>query len=52
MVRSLPANAGEQGFDPWSGKIPHVRGQWNPCAAAIEAHWPGAWTPQQEKPLQ
>ena len=24
VVKNLSANAGEGGFDPWSGKIPHA----------------------------
>ena len=27
QVKNLSANAGEHGFDPWSGKIPHALGQ-------------------------
>ena len=28
------------GFDPWSGKIPHAAGQMSPCATTTEAHVP------------
>ena len=24
VVKNPPANVGDSGFDPWSGKIPHV----------------------------
>ena len=27
MVKNLPANAGDSGFDPWSRKIPHATRQ-------------------------
>ena len=27
VVKNLPANAGDTGFYPWSGKIPHAMGQ-------------------------
>ena len=52
------------GFDPWSGKIPHVEGQVCPCTSTTE---PVLWSlgaatteprcsrdhvPQREKPLQ
>ena len=29
VVKNLPANAGDTGFDPWSRKIPHAMGQLN-----------------------
>ena len=29
MVKNLPANAGDQGFDPWSGKIPRTVCPWD-----------------------
>ena len=25
MVKNLPGNVGDTGFDPWSGKIPHAK---------------------------
>ena len=31
MVDNLPANAGDTGSDPWSGKIPHALRQLSPC---------------------
>ena len=36
VVKSLPANAGDHGFEPWSRKIPHAAGQLSPCATATE----------------
>ena len=42
----------EHGFNPWSGEIPHVLGQRNPCARITEAHTPRAHALQQEEPLQ
>ena len=30
MVESLPANAGDTGSEPWSGKIPHAVEQLGP----------------------
>ena len=36
MVRSLPANAGGHGFDPYSGNISHVMGQINRCTTTTE----------------
>ena len=30
VVENLPANAGNNGFDPWSGKIPPALGQLSP----------------------
>ena len=35
-VKNLPANAGDTGFDPWSGKIPHAVGQLCPGTTATE----------------
>ena len=64
MVKNLPANAGDTGFNPWSGKIPHATEQlspcatttepalWSSCATTTEARAPRARAPQQEKPLQ
>ena len=39
-----------QGFDPWSGKIPHAAGQLSPCATNTEP-CSRAYALQQEKPL-
>ena len=62
--KNLPANAGDTGSIPGSGKIPHAVDQLNLCAtttepllsspqaATPEAHLPRAQAPQQEKPLQ
>ena len=36
VVKYPPSNAGDTGFDPWSGKIPHVMEQLSPWATAIE----------------
>ena len=30
VVENLPANAGDTGFEPWSGKIPHAAEQLGP----------------------
>ena len=30
VVKNLPANAGDTGFEPWSGKIPHAAEQLGP----------------------
>ena len=40
------------GFNPWSGKIPHVVGQLSLCTTNTEAHEPGDCAPQQKKPPQ
>ena len=58
-VKNPPANAGDHGFSPWSGRIPHAEGQLNLCTS-YRAHTPQplkparprAHTPQQEKPTQ
>ena len=34
--KNPPANAGAQGFDPWSGKIPHAPEHLSPCATTIQ----------------
>ena len=39
-VKNTPANAGGTGFDPQSGRIPHVMEQLSLCATNIEAHVP------------
>ena len=36
VVKNPPANAGGQGFDPWSGKMPHAAEQLSPCATTTE----------------
>ena len=36
MLKNPLANAGDMGFEPWSGKIPHATEQLSPCATAIE----------------
>ena len=56
VVKSLPANAGDTWFDPWSGKIPHDPSQlslctvlepvlWSPGTATIEAPTEAPWSP-------
>ena len=35
VVKNPPANAGD-GFNPWSGKIPHAAEQLSPCATTTE----------------
>ena len=52
VVRSLPANEGGRGLIPGVGGSHMSRDNGTRSAAAIEVHWPGACTPQQEKPLQ
>ena len=36
VVKNPPANAGEHGFDPWSGKIPHAAEQLSPYTTTTE----------------
>ena len=36
VVKNPPANAGDTGSDPWSGKIPHAAKQLSPCATTTE----------------
>ena len=36
VVENLPANAGDTGFEPWSGKIPHAAEQLGPWATITE----------------
>ena len=36
VVKNLPANAGDTGFEPWSGKIPHATEQLSPSATTTE----------------
>ena len=43
VVKNLPANAGDTGFDPWSRKIPYAVGQLSHCATTNE---PDLWNPQ------
>ena len=52
MGKNLPANAGDTGSSPWSGKIPYATKQIRPCSTVTEAHRLRACAPQQEKPLQ
>ena len=35
VVRNPPDNAGDMGFEPWTGKIPHVTEQLSPRAPQI-----------------
>ena len=64
VAKNLPANARDMGFDPWSGKTPHVGEQlslwdttiepvlWSLEATTTETHVPRASARQQEKPVQ
>ena len=36
VVNNLPANVGDTGFYPWSGKIPHAAEQLSPCATTTD----------------
>ena len=36
VVRNPPANAGDTGSSPWSGKIPHAVEQLSPCTTTTE----------------
>ena len=36
MVENLPANAGDTGSKPWSGRIPHAAEQLGPRATTTE----------------
>ena len=36
VVKNLPAKAGDQGFNLWSGKIPHATEQLSLCATTTE----------------
>ena len=36
VVGNLPANAGDTGFEPWSGRIPHAAEQLGPWATTTE----------------
>ena len=36
VVKNLPANAGENAFEPWSGKIPHAAEQLSLCTTTTE----------------
>ena len=40
--KNLSANAGDNGFDPWSGKISHAAQQLSPEATTTEARAPRA----------
>ena len=48
--KNLPANAGDMGSIPGSGKIPHTVEQLSLGATTAEAHIPRACVPRQEKP--
>ena len=64
MVKNLPANAGDMGFNPWITKIPQAMEQLSPGDAIIEPvlwSWESqlqkpshvrAWAPKQEKTPQ
>ena len=36
VVKNPPANAGDYGFEPWSGRIPHAAEQLSPCTPTTE----------------
>ena len=36
VVKNPPANAGDTGLSPWSGKIPHAVEQLSPCITTTE----------------
>ena len=36
VVKNPPANAGDQGFNPWSGKIPRAAEQLSLCTTTTE----------------
>ena len=52
MVKNLPTNAGDTGFDPWSRKVPHAIGQLSLEATTTEPMYLEACALQQEKPPQ
>ena len=52
VVKNSPANAGDTGFSPLSGKIAHAMELLSPRATTTEAHTPRACALQQEKPRQ
>ena len=59
MAKHPPANAGDTGFNPWSGNPAHASEQLSPSpqllrpsAAATEVHEPGAHDLQQEESPQ
>ena len=41
VLKNLPANAGDMGSIPWSGKIPHAVEQQSSCATTTE---PALWS--------
>ena len=57
VSKNLPINAGDMGFFPLSGQIPHAMEQLSPCATTTEptfykyeSHKSRGCAPQQEKP--
>ena len=52
VVKNPPANAGEHGFNSWSGRIPHAAEQLSSQATTTESACPTACAPQWEKPPQ
>ena len=52
VVKNLPANAGDMGFDSLSRKILRAVGQLSLCVATTEAQAPTACALQHEKPPQ
>ena len=51
VVENLPANAGDTGSSPVSGKIPHAAEQVSPCATTAEAHAPQLLKPTCLEPV-
>ena len=49
VVKNLPANAGDNGFHPWSGKFLHATGN-EACAPQVLSPHPRACATRQEKP--
>ena len=51
MDKNLPANAGDSGFNPWSGKILHAAEQLSPCSKITEPTVQSLWA-ENVKPLR
>ena len=50
MDKNLPANAGDCGFNPWSGKILHAAEQLSPCSKITEPTIQSLWAENAEAP--
>ena len=44
VVRNPPDNTGENGFEPWFGKIPHATEQPSLCATTTEPACHNCWS--------